>query len=131
MILLDTCVIIFDALAPEQLSSRATEELDKGRESGNLTCSDISLWEIAMLIKKERIKPAMPPRNFLEDIIAANKLRVLPVTPEIAWLANFHPEFMHGDPADRIIAATALQHKSPLITIDTALRNIKGITTIW
>jgi PIN domain nuclease of toxin-antitoxin system len=131
MILLDTCVIIFDALAPEQLSKRASAELDKGRESGTLACSDISLWEIAMLMKKERIKPAMPPRNFLMDVIAANRLRVLPISPEIAWIANFNPEIKHGDPADRIIAATALQYKAPLLTMDTVLRGIKGISTIW
>ena len=89
MILLDTCVMIFDALAPEQLSKPATSELDKGRENGNLACSDISRWEIAMLMKKERIKSDMPPRDFLTDVIAANRLRVLPITPEIAWLANF------------------------------------------
>ena len=46
-------------------------------------------------------------------------------------LANFHPEFTHGDPADRIIAATALKYKAPLLTIDTVLQSIKGITTIW
>ncbi len=131
MILLDTCVIIFDALAPEQLTPRASAALDKGRVKGYLACSDISLWEIAMLMKKERIKPAMSPRDFLADVIAANRLQVLPITPEIAWLANFHPEFTHGDPADRIIAATALQIKAPLLTADLELRKIKGITTIW
>jgi PIN domain nuclease of toxin-antitoxin system len=131
VILLDTCVILFDALAPEQLSKPATSELDKGRENGNLACSDISRWEIAMLMKKERIKSDMPPRDFLTDVIAANRLRVLPITPEIAWRANFNPELTHGDPADRIVAATALQYKAPLITVDTVLRSIKGISTIW
>ena len=131
MILLDTCIMIFDALAPEQLSARASTELDRGRKNGMLACSDISLWEIAMLMKKERVKPAMPPQEFLADLITANRLRVMPITHEIAWLANFYPEFTHGDPADRIIAATALHHKAPLLTIDTILRSIKGITTIW
>jgi PIN domain nuclease of toxin-antitoxin system len=73
----------------------------------------------------------MPPRNFLADVIAANRLRVLPISPEIAWIASFSPELMHGDPADRIIAATASQYKAPLLTIDKVLWNIKGISTIW
>jgi PIN domain nuclease of toxin-antitoxin system len=97
----------------------------------SLACSDISLWEIAMLMKKERIKPAMPSRNFLTDVIEANRLRVLPISPEIAWLASFSPEFTHRDPDDRIIAATALQYKAPMLTIDTVLQSIKGIITIW
>lgn len=131
MILLDTCVLIFDALAPEQLSRRAAGELERGRTAGELACSDISLWEIAMLMRKERIRPAMPPREFLADVVAANRLRVLPISPEIAVHASFHPEFAHGDPADRIIAATALHHKLPLVTSDARLREMKGIRTVW
>lgn len=131
MIILDTCVLIFDALSPKQLSKPALSELNKGRLAGDLACSDISLWEIAMLMRKGRLKPAMPPKDFLSDVIAANKLRVLPITPEIAFQAAYHPDFAHGDPADRIIAATALQHKAPLMTCDLRLRKIKALRTIW
>lgn len=132
MILLDTCVMIFDALTPEQLSKRAALELNKGRLAGNLACSDISLWEIAMLISKGRVKPAMPTRDFLSDLIAANRLRVLPITPEIAFLACNHAELLsHGDPADRIIAATAFHHKASLLTSDTILLGLKGLKATW
>lgn len=131
MTLLDTCVMVFDALAPEQLSKRALAELDKGRESSDLACSGISLWEIAMLISKGRIKTAIPPRDFLADIIAANRLQVLPINPEIAFHASFHSDFTHGDPADRIIAATALHHKARLLTCDTRLRGMKVLKTVW
>ena len=84
-----------------------------------------------MLMKKERIKPAMPPRDFLHDIVAANRIRILPITPDIAIQANFLTEITRGDPADRIIAATAMQLKAPLVTADAALRNLKSIETIW
>lgn len=131
MILLDTCVLIFDALKPERLSRRAKAELDAGRTTGNLSCSDISLWEIGMLISKGRLNPAMPPKDFLTDVIAANRLYVLPITPEIAWHASFHSGFAHGDPADRIIAATALHYKVHLLTADARLQAIKEIKTIW
>lgn len=131
MVILDTCVMIFDALTPERLSRKAFMELEKGRRSNNLTCSDISLWEIAMLMKKERIKATVSPRDFLADIVAANRLRILPITPEIAWHASYHTDFSHGDPADRIIAATALQHKAPLLTCDTRLREMKTVKTVW
>lgn len=131
MILLDTCVMIFDALAPEQLSKKALTELEKGRQSNSLACSDISLWEIAMLMSKERIKTAMPPLNFLADVVAANRLHVLPIIPEIACQAAYHTDFSHGDPADRIIAATALHHKALLLTCDTRLRAMKSLKTAW
>jgi PIN domain nuclease of toxin-antitoxin system len=131
VILLDTCTMIFDVLAPEKLSKKAAMELEKGRQSNSLACSDISLWEIAMLISKERLKPAMPPQQFLADVIAANKLRVLPITPAIAFFAAFHADLAHGDPADRIIAATALHHKTPLMTCDAKLRKIPGLKSVW
>ena len=131
MILLDTCVMIFDALAPEQLSKKALTELEKGRQSNSLACSDISLWEIAMLMSKGRIKTAMPPRDFLADVVAANRLHVLPILPEIACQAAYHADFIHGDPADRIIAATALHHKALLLTCDTRLREMKSLKTAW
>ena len=131
MILLDTCAIIFDALAPEKLGKKALSELKKGRETGCLACSDISLWEIAMLISKERLHPAMPIRDFLSDVVAANKLRVLPILPEIAAFAAGHPDFIHSDPADRIIAATALHHKAILLTCDTKLTGVKSLKILW
>lgn len=131
MILLDTCVMIFDALAPEQLSKKALRELEKGRATGDLACSTISLWEIAMLMNKGRVKVAVPPRDFLVDVIAANRLQVLPITPDIAFHSCFHADLTHGDPADRIIAATALQHKAILLTSDTRLRGMKVLKTVW
>lgn len=131
MVILDTCVLIFDALAPEQLSHKARLELNKGGLTGSLACSDISLWEIAMLISKGRIKTTMPPRDFLVDVVAANRLQVLPITPEIAYQAACHADFTHGDPADRIIAATALHHKAILLTCDSRLREIKSLKTAW
>lgn len=131
MILLDTCVMIFDALAPDQLSKKALAEMEKGRAKGNLACSNISLWEISMLMNKGRIKAAISPRDFLADIIAANRLQVLPITPDIAFHSSYHADFAHGDPADRIIAATALHHKAMLLTCDKRLREMKILNTVW
>lgn len=127
MILLDTCILVFDALAPEKLSKRALDEIAKRRLTGNLACSDISLWEIAMLINKARIRPNVAPAEFLRLVIAANRLRVLPITPEIAIISANDALFMHNDPADRIIAATAMHHKMPLLTSDSMLKKVKGL----
>ena len=131
MIILDTCVMIYDALEPDKLSVNASEKLREGLLSGRLACSDISLWEIAILINKGRLKTDADPLLFVRKIIAANSLKVLPITPEVAILANTGIEFVHGDPADRIIAATALHHKATLITCDGILHKVKGLDVIW
>ena len=80
---------------------------------------------------QKRIKTPLRPQDFLADVIAANRLRVLPITPEIAFRSCYQREFSHGDPADRIIAATALCHKAPLLTRDERLRRIKELKTVW
>ena len=130
MILLNTCVLVFDALAPERLSAEALRAVEKGEENGSLACCDISLREIAMLVAKGRLDPGTTPESFLEDLIHARGLAVLAITPEIAILANSN-RFPHGDPADRIIGSTALVHGCRLVTADKRLQGVKGLTTVW
>ena len=131
MILLDTCAIIFAALTPEKMAKKAAKEIARGIESKMLACSDISLWEMAMLISKGRLKPAADSRTFISRVVAAYQLNVLPITPEIAVLSADERLSNRKDPCDRIIAATALHHKMPLITSDAGLRTLAGLKTIW
>lgn len=130
MIVLDTHALIFDALTPARLSVRARKAIDLAFANRELACSDISLWEIAMLVARGRLDPGMDARQFLDDLLAARRIGVLPITSEIAVLSQ-SDEFSHGDPADRLIAATAMLHQAPLVTSDSQLRKLKGITTFW
>ena len=131
MILLDTCALIFDALAPDKLGKKALLTIEKGEGHGTLACSDISLWEISMLIKKGRLDPGTDTVSFINLTLAARKIKVMPITPEIAYMSSSHKAFTHHDPADRLIAATTLHYKGSLVTCDGLLRNIKGLSTIW
>ena len=131
MILLDTCAIIFAALTPEKLTPKAAKEIMCGIETRNLNCCDISLWEIAMLISRGRLKPAADSRTFISRVLTAYNLTVLPITPEIAVLSADERLFPHKDPCDRLIGATALHHKMPLITSDANLHALPGLKIIW
>jgi PIN domain nuclease of toxin-antitoxin system len=131
VILLDTCAIIFAALTPEKMAIKAAAEIARGIESKKLACCDISLWEMAMLISRGRLKPDADSRTFITRVVTAYSLSVLPITPEIAVLSADERLFSHKDPCDRIIAATALHHKIPLITSDANLRSLAGLKTIW
>lgn len=130
MIVLDTHALIYDALTPARLSARARKAIALAFTKRELACSDISLWEIAMLIARKRLDPVMDARQFLHDLIAARHVRVLPITAEIAVLSQ-SDIFSHGEPADRLIAATARLHRAPLITSDAKLRKLKEVATIW
>lgn len=131
MILLDTCAIIHAALTPDSLGREATGYILRGMPDATLACSDISLWEIAMLISRGRVKPAAESRLFITQTMAAYNLAVLPILPEIAVISADETLFRHKDPCDRIIAATALHHGVPLLTCDEQLRGIAGLITIW
>ena len=126
MLVLDTHVLVHDALNPGQLSSRAKRLL----ESMPLACSDISLWEIGMLIAKGRLVVASETEQFLQDVVHAPAISVLPITPRIAALAQ-SKDFLQADPADRIIAATAIAHRSKLLSADDLPRWLMSVEVIW
>src|SRR4051812_38215729 len=117
MVVLDTNALIFDALEPKRLTARALRTIETASTRGDIACSDISLWEIAMLVAKNRLDTGAELTQFLHDVVQARGLRVLSITPEIAALAQSE-QFALGDPADRIIAATAMYHRAKLVSAD-------------
>lgn len=129
-IICDTRILLFDALEPERIPPKVSALIEESHEQGELACADISLWEIAMLIDKGRIRVDVETEEFLKIVIAARNIRVFPVTADIAALSQSHC-FTHGDPADRIIAATAIHHKRALVTVDRKLQAISELNTIW
>jgi PIN domain nuclease of toxin-antitoxin system len=126
----DTRALLYWALAPEPLSRQAVAALEEeGRRERTLACADIVLWEIGQLAARGRIAGYGDTKRFICDLIAALRLRVLPIEPDIAVLAHgaLSP---HKDPADRLIAATPLYHRAPLISADEKLAAIRAIQTI-
>lgn len=128
----DTHVLLFSAMEPERLSSDAARVLAVGAEVGHLVCADISLWEIAMLHSRGRLQvpPEVGLAELVSDILASLQMQILPITPRIAALSQ-EPLFSHGDPADRLIAATAIATGLPLISMDSRLREVPGLRCIW
>jgi PIN domain nuclease of toxin-antitoxin system len=128
----DTNILLFWADEPRRLSATARAALDLGTESANLACSDISLWEIAMLYARGRVnnRAGVASSAYIQDILTGMSMVVLPITAEIAELSQ-NAMFTHGDPADRLIAATALAHRAPLLTADEKLRSTLGLRCIW
>ncbi len=131
MIVVDTHVIIWHALQPDKLSSKAQAAIAlHSRQDGIIFC-EISLWEIAMLIKKRRLTIATDYRTFIELVLAANNYILCGITPEIAELATTLPLDINNDPADRIIAASSVVRNIPLVTADHNLRASQHLHTIW
>ncbi|HSZ68851.1 MAG TPA: PIN domain-containing protein [Solirubrobacteraceae bacterium] len=116
-VLLDTHVVHWWSAEPQRVSARAREALDGAQE---LAVAAISWWELAWLARHERITVEIPIRSWLEGLAA--QVRTLGVTPAIADTAVALPASFPGDPADRLIYATAVEHGLSLVTKDRALR---------
>ena len=131
MIIADTHIIIWDALRPWLLSTNARKAIDKANSTDGIIFCTISLWEMAMLIRKNRLEIPIPYLEFIGLVRSYNKYTFMGISPEIAELsANLSPE-INLDPADRIIGATSVITNTPLVTADKNLLNAKNIKTIW
>ena len=126
----DNQALVFWALDRSRLTLVARQAIEEGAKQGILACADISLWEIAMLCVKGRIATPLGQGELLKDIVTALRLEVVAINPEIAVLAQA-ASFQQGDPADRLIGATALYYQAPLITSDAKLHNIPELKIIW
>jgi PIN domain nuclease of toxin-antitoxin system len=104
--------------------------VNTGRTEGTLGCSDIVLWEVAMLTAKKRIIIPVAIDQFLEELLQALRLQVLPISASIAARSQ-NRAFEHGDPADRLIAATAMEYAVPLISADRKLTRVSGLKVLW
>lgn len=131
MILMDTCAIIWDALNPSALSKNALASINEADERNALIIADISIWEIAMLIKKQRLEINASAAAFINLFLQSRNVSVKPISAEIAELSvNFDSE-INNDPADRLIAATSIIHNAQLVTADKNLRGASILSTIW
>ena len=117
-ILLDTHVVHWWSAEPKRVSAPARKALE---EADELVVAAISWYELAWLARNERIAVSVPIRSWLQGLAA--QLRTIGMTPAIADTAVALPSSFPGDPADRLIYATAVEHGIGLVTKDRAIRD--------
>ncbi len=121
MILLDTHAAIWILRNDAALGKKARDVAVAAADDGQLAISAISFWEIALLIAKGRLRSLDDPSETRALMFRAG-IQEIPLTGEIAILA-VQLDALHGDPADRFIAATAITHDATLMTADETLLN--------
>ena len=131
MVVADTHIIIWNALAPEKLTQNARKAFYHANESDGIIFCDISLWEIAMLMEKKRLVIDIPFLEFIELVKLTVNYQFKSISPEIASLSSSLSSKINGDPADRLISATAIHLGIPLITADKNLRDFPDVNTIF
>ena len=117
-ILLDTHVLLWSILQPNELNQSSKTIIEQAQEKNQLLLSSISLWEIAMLKSKKRINIYEPLKDFLQTITNIDGITINEITADVAAESALLTDDFHGDPADRIIAATAMTSSAVLLTRD-------------
>lgn len=120
--LLDTHVWIwFMEGRHEELSRRSWRKLERGSEAGRLLVSVISVWEVAMLVARGRLRLRLAIDDWVRRGLAAPGIRIAELTPEIALDSTRLPESRHSDPADCLLIATARHNAARLVTRDARI----------
>lgn len=117
-LLLDTHVWIWLMTASSELSSETRRGINRAAADGKLQIAAISIWETAMLASRGRIVLGKPVIQWIDEALSAPGLALEPLSPRIAIESCELPGDFHGDPADRMIVATARMTSAILMTRD-------------
>ncbi len=127
VILCDTHAWIWWAGEDRRLSAAARRAIEASSVVG---IPMFSCWELAMLVEHGRLELDRDVLQWIRDALALPRVRVIDLEPEILVQAA-RLDWSHRDPVDRMIVATALHHRLPVITRDRTIRSFAGIETIW
>lgn len=130
MIVLDTHAWIWALSSPEVLSIRAKRVVQAETEPGNILVSAISVWELWMLVKKDRIELTTEPSAFLRATHQDPAFRIVPIDEAVCRRSVELPD-IHADPADRIILATGVETGCPIVSKDSRFAEYAATEIIW
>lgn len=128
VVVLDTHAWLWWVDAPGRLSRTAREAIEGADEIG---IAAISCWEVAMLVVKGRISLALATPAWIRQALAQPGTLALPLEPKVAVDAALLATDLAGDPADRMIYATARDRGARLVTRDARLRAFDPRGTVW
>lgn len=119
-LLLDTHIWIW--LTTGSVEMLSDSSLMAIKSANRLAVSAISVWEVGMLESKGRIQLQSNCLDWVRNALKAPRVRLLPLTPEVAVESSRLPGDIHGDPSDRILAATSRLEGASLVTKDRQLQ---------
>lgn len=126
MILLDTNVAVWLFNGDPELGRESRDLIEEARADQGISLSAITLWEISMLVEKGRLNLGQDTLRWIEAALASPGVSLTPISAAIAVKAGKLPRSVHGDPADRLIIATAQALESRLLTSDRKILAYAG-----
>ena len=130
MTLLDTHVWLWWLLGSPRLPAKERTALDRLGSRCRVRLAAVSLWEAQMLHAKGRLTLDRAFDVWIREAAAVGVVEVVPLDVEVVIALADLPMTFHGDPADRLIVATARAHRLSLATHDRAVRRSR-LVTVW
>jgi len=127
VILLDTHALLWWALDPDKLSASAIEQCARMEHEGGFASS---IWELGVKVRNGKLALGLPLADLVRRIEDSSVVELLPVDTAI-WVRTATLDWPHRDPADRVIAATAITNGLPILTKDAALHAFAGVRCVW
>ena len=128
MILLDTHVLVWLDQGSDLLGKRARRTIEQSHQQEEVAIASVTFWEIGMLIEKGRLVFEGSLTEWRVSLLNSG-FAELSTDGKVALAAASLKEFL-GDPVDRLISATALNHGARLVTADDRLLGHRGLKTI-
>lgn len=120
-VLVDTHVLIWLLAGNPRLGAQSQVLIRQAAAGNELYVSAITPWEIAMLVSKGKLVLEQDVGEWIETALGQPGIRLMPLSPEIAVASTRLPGVIHGDPADRILVATARHLSALLVSADGLL----------
>lgn len=130
MVLLDTHIWVWWLGGTDDLTNRERDELDYLASRHQLALSAISLWEVQIRVAKGAIQITMSFDQWIREAARPDLVTVIPIDTNVAIALQDIPVTFQGDPADRLIVASAISRKYELATHDKVLRRTR-LVRIW
>jgi PIN domain nuclease of toxin-antitoxin system len=125
-----THVWIWWLTGASQLRAAEREALDRSAGQELPFIAAVSLWEAQMLVTRRRLVPVEPFDSWIRRMAAPDTIRILPLDADVVIALHTLSRTFHGDPADRLIVATARAHSISLATHDAAIRTSR-LVRLW
>ena len=129
--LLDTHVWVWWNMVPQKLTRRVRSFISTPSRYEELLLSAISVWEFSKLLEKKRLAISCDPEEWIRVALEMPKLRLVPLSPAIAFRSTRLPGPFHDDPADQIIVATAREENATIVTADERIRAYPHCRSMW
>ena len=118
-------------MRPQRLSPKVRALIGDKEAYEELLISAISPWEFSKLLEKGRLAISCAPEEWIRVALEMPKLRLVPLSPSLAYRSPVLPQPFHGDPADQIIVATAREENATVLTKDKIIRRYKDVRSLW